>query len=88
MYSHWFMCLQCTDEQKKPAELLQTLETFMESSSVGEYSTRLEMLLAFHCHLVSVEGAPGIREVQTQLKYSCLSRCLLLSVTLYQWEQY
>jgi len=33
-------------------ELLRSLEMFVEQSTVGEFSVRLEIILAFHCHLL------------------------------------
>lgn len=41
------------------AELLKSLKQFMENSTMGEYSARLDILLAFHCHLVNMEASPN-----------------------------
>jgi len=38
-------------------ELLQALEMFMEQSTAGEFSVRLEIILAFHCHLLHASGS-------------------------------
>lgn len=36
-----------------------TLQAFIEGSSLGEFHTRLGMLLSFHCHLLLVPDRPG-----------------------------
>ncbi|CAG5129149.1 unnamed protein product, partial [Candidula unifasciata] len=45
------------------AAILDSLKQFMESSTMGEYSFRLQMLLAFHCQLLYMDNSP----VQKQL---------------------
>ncbi|XP_070191391.1 midasin-like isoform X1 [Littorina saxatilis] len=39
-------------------ELLNSLKQFIEGSSVGEFSPRLDIVLAFHCHLVHAPFSP------------------------------
>ncbi|XP_012709437.2 midasin isoform X1 [Fundulus heteroclitus] len=72
---HWFSIYQLVErylEQQRTgasageqAESLSlssvssTLEAFMESSTLGEFHTRLRMLLSFHCHLLLVPNLPG-----------------------------
>ncbi|KAM9840331.1 midasin [Aulostomus maculatus] len=36
-----------------------TIQAFMESSTLGEFHTRLAMLLSFHCHLLLLPNQPG-----------------------------
>jgi hypothetical protein len=40
-------------------ELFTSLQQFLEGSPVGEYETRLRLLLTFHCHALH-ENASGI----------------------------
>lgn len=41
------------------SSISSTLEAFMESSTLGDFHTRLRMLLSFHCHLLLVPDLPG-----------------------------
>ncbi|XP_049611993.1 midasin isoform X4 [Syngnathus scovelli] len=41
------------------SSLSSTLQAFVESSSLGEFHTRLTMLLSFHCHLLLLPTQPG-----------------------------
>ncbi|KAH9525003.1 AAA ATPase midasin [Bulinus truncatus] len=43
--------------------LVTSLKTFIESSTVGEYDLRLHLLLTFHCHILLTKESP----VQKQL---------------------
>ncbi|XP_055890090.1 midasin-like isoform X2 [Biomphalaria glabrata] len=73
--SHWWFHLyqllscyinneQSQDEQQScKDDLVTSLKTFMESSSVGEYDVRLDMLLAFHCQLVHVQDSPTSKQL-------------------------
>ena len=45
----------------------------MESSSVGDYSTRLEMLLAFHCQLACITSSSGLSCSLAVKKFWCFS---------------
>lgn len=36
-----------------------TLQAFMEGSTLGQFHTRLAMLLGFHCHLLLAPCQPG-----------------------------
>ncbi|KAM4713456.1 midasin isoform 2-T2 [Anableps anableps] len=72
---HWFSIYQLVEryleEQRTEANtgeqadslslssVSSTLEAFMESSTLGEFHTRLRMLLSFHCHLLLVPRLPG-----------------------------
>lgn len=50
------------DEQVEQLSLLSvssTLQAFMEGSTLGQFHTRLAMLLSFHCHLLLVPSQPG-----------------------------
>lgn len=35
------------------ADLVVVLQKFMESSVLGEYTSKLDLLLVFHCHYVN-----------------------------------
>ncbi|XP_077567526.1 midasin isoform X1 [Stigmatopora nigra] len=41
------------------SSLSSTLEAFMNGSTLGEFHTRLAMLLSFHCHLLLLPPQPG-----------------------------
>uniref|UniRef100_A0A3B3CZB6 Midasin n=1 Tax=Oryzias melastigma TaxID=30732 RepID=A0A3B3CZB6_ORYME len=66
---HWFSIYQLVEryleEQRTEVERLSlssassTLQAFIEGSSLGEFHTRLGMLLSFHCHLLLVPDRPG-----------------------------
>uniref|UniRef100_A0A087Y7X1 Midasin n=1 Tax=Poecilia formosa TaxID=48698 RepID=A0A087Y7X1_POEFO len=72
---HWFSLYQLVErylqEQREEADtgeqadslslssMSSTLEAFMEGSTLGEFHTRLRMLLSFHCHLLLVPDLPG-----------------------------
>uniref|UniRef100_A0A3P9MDK6 Midasin n=1 Tax=Oryzias latipes TaxID=8090 RepID=A0A3P9MDK6_ORYLA len=68
---HWFAIYQLVEryleEQRTEhnAERLSlssassTLQAFIEGSTLGEFHTRLQMLLNFHCHLLLVSDQPG-----------------------------
>ncbi|XP_034555077.1 midasin [Notolabrus celidotus] len=72
---HWFSIYQLveryleeqrmdanTDEEVERLSLSSvssTLQAFMEGSTLGEFHTRLAMLLSFHCHLLLVPAQPG-----------------------------
>lgn len=50
------------DEQAERLSLpsvSSTLQAFMEGSTLGQFHTRLAMLLSFHCHLLLVPSQPG-----------------------------
>ncbi|XP_028858240.1 midasin [Denticeps clupeoides] len=48
-----------TRQELSLASVSSTLQAFMEGSTLGEYSTRLDMLLSFHCHLLLVPEQEG-----------------------------
>uniref|UniRef100_A0A665V858 Midasin n=1 Tax=Echeneis naucrates TaxID=173247 RepID=A0A665V858_ECHNA len=70
---HWFSIYQLVEryleeqrmETNTKVECLSlssvssTLQAFMEGSPLGEFHTRLAMLLSFHCHLLLVSNEPG-----------------------------
>ncbi|XP_070405869.1 midasin isoform X3 [Nothobranchius furzeri] len=72
---HWFSIYQLLEkylegERAEPnpdggverlslSSVSSTLQAFMEGSTVGEFDTRLRMLLSFHCHLLLVPSQPG-----------------------------
>ena len=39
--------------------LVSTLQAFIEGSSLGEFHTRLQMLLVFHCHVLLMPQVEG-----------------------------
>ncbi|XP_054617732.1 midasin isoform X2 [Dunckerocampus dactyliophorus] len=41
------------------SSLSSTLQAFLEGSNLGEFHTRLTMLLTFHCHLLLLPTQPG-----------------------------
>lgn len=44
-----------------------TLQGFMEGSTLGEFNTRLAMLLAFHCHVLLAPKQEGHGELPSCL---------------------
>lgn len=40
-------------EQSADNQLSAVLEQFMETSTLGEYQTKLDLLYTFHCHCVN-----------------------------------
>ncbi|XP_071998055.1 midasin isoform X2 [Engystomops pustulosus] len=48
---------QENDEETTLQSLTKTLEAFIEGSSLGEFPSRLHMLLVFHCHVLLVPQA-------------------------------
>uniref|UniRef100_A0AAR2K636 Midasin n=1 Tax=Pygocentrus nattereri TaxID=42514 RepID=A0AAR2K636_PYGNA len=68
---HWFSIYQLIERhlQEKNSEggveelslssVSSTLQGFMEGSTLGEFHTRLTMLLAFHCHLLLAPKQEG-----------------------------
>ncbi|XP_031717306.1 midasin isoform X2 [Anarrhichthys ocellatus] len=58
-----------------------TLQAFMEGSSLGEFHTRLGMLMGFHCHLLLIPNQPGQESLSSLLwnlhkYYSQFSDCI------------
>ncbi|KAM3931945.1 midasin [Leptodactylus fuscus] len=67
-HRHWFSIyqliedyLQTTQEKENDQESLQavtkTLQAFIEGSTLGEFPSRLRMILTFHCHVLLVPQA-------------------------------
>ncbi|KAJ3606919.1 hypothetical protein NHX12_026435, partial [Muraenolepis orangiensis] len=49
------------------ASITSTLQAFVESSSLGQFSTRLDVLLSFHCHLL-LQFSGSVRTKVSQLR--------------------
>ncbi|XP_071334594.1 midasin isoform X2 [Trachinotus anak] len=80
---HWFSIYQLVEryleEQRLEANtgeeverlslssVSSTLQAFMEGSPLGEFHTRLTMLLSFHCHLLLVPNQPGQESLSSLL---------------------
>lgn len=45
---------QKTDEPGSLEEVIKSLKRFIEHSTLGDFHTRLDMLLGFHCHVVTM----------------------------------
>ncbi|XP_075869163.1 midasin [Nelusetta ayraudi] len=92
---HWFSLYQLVErylvEQSQDADeqverlslpsVSSTLQAFMEGSTLGQYHTRLAMLLGFHCHLLLVPSQPGQESLASLLwnlhrYYSQFSDCV------------
>ncbi|KAM9551495.1 midasin-like isoform 2-T2 [Salvelinus alpinus] len=63
-----------------------TLQAFMEGSTLGEYHTRLAMLLSFHCHLLLAPSQHGKEPLCSLLwnlhkYYTQFSECIQTKVT-------
>ncbi|KAM8954164.1 midasin [Pelodytes ibericus] len=68
---HWFSVYQLVEkymedgqeEENKDEGTLQsltkTLQEFIEGSTLGEFSTRLQLLLVFHCHVLLMPQSAG-----------------------------
>uniref|UniRef100_A0A8D3BW26 Midasin n=1 Tax=Scophthalmus maximus TaxID=52904 RepID=A0A8D3BW26_SCOMX len=89
---HWFSIYQLVErylEEQRMEEVehlslssvSSTLQAFMEGSTLGEFHTRLAMLLSFHCHLLLVPNQPGRESLSSLLwnlnkYYSQFSDCI------------
>uniref|UniRef100_A0A3Q3JWH6 Midasin n=1 Tax=Monopterus albus TaxID=43700 RepID=A0A3Q3JWH6_MONAL len=89
---HWFSIYQLVerylDEQRMEevarlslSSVSSTLKAFIEGSTLGEFHTRLAMLLSFHCHLLLVPSQPGQESLSSLLwnlhkYYSQFSDCI------------
>ncbi|XP_023122208.2 midasin [Amphiprion ocellaris] len=99
---HWFSVYQLveryleeqraetnTDENLERLTLSSvssTLQAFMEGSTLGEFNTRLAMLLSFHCHLLLVPNQPGQENLSNLLwnlhkYYNQFSECIQTKIT-------
>ncbi|XP_047429048.1 midasin isoform X2 [Mugil cephalus] len=99
---HWFSIYQLVEkyleEQRGDAvtgeeveclslsSVSATLRSFMESSTLGEFHTRLAMLLSFHCHVLLVPNQPGQEPLSSLLwnlhkYYSQFSECIQTKIT-------
>lgn len=61
-------------ERLSLASVSSTLQAFMEGSTLGQFHTRLAMLLSFHCHLLLVPSQPG-RGGSAQMRHRVAARC-------------
>ncbi|XP_069830836.1 midasin-like isoform X3 [Dendropsophus ebraccatus] len=67
---HWFSVYQLiedylqveqeqdNDEEQSLQSVTKTLQTFIEASTLGEFSSRLNIILTFHCHVLLVPQTP------------------------------
>lgn len=54
-----FSSFPCEEEEPLSlSSVSSSLQAFIESSTLGEFHTRLAMLLSFHCHLLMVPNQP------------------------------
>ncbi|KAM9704373.1 midasin [Menidia menidia] len=63
-----------------------TLQAFVEGCTLGEFQTRLNMLLSFHCHILLVPTQPGQGPLSSLLwnlhkYYSQFSGCIQSKIT-------
>ncbi|XP_056150027.1 midasin [Lampris incognitus] len=98
---HWFTVYQLIEryleEQRNytnaeeveclsSSSVASTLQAFMESSTLGDFHTRLEMLLSFHCHLLLVPKQQGKETLSSLLwnlhtYYAQFSDCIQSKIT-------
>uniref|UniRef100_A0A674DWW2 Midasin n=1 Tax=Salmo trutta TaxID=8032 RepID=A0A674DWW2_SALTR len=96
---HWFSLYQLVEryqeEQRMEGDGVEslslstvssTLQAFMEGSTLGEYHTRLVMLLSFHCHLLLAPSQHGQEPLCRLLwnlhkYYTQFSECIQTKVT-------
>ncbi|XP_060119521.1 midasin-like [Heteronotia binoei] len=94
---HWLSVYQIIEKywqeqtEKKTEEMnltavVSTLQAFIEGSTLGEFHTRLQMLLEFHCHVLlmpQVEGNDMLRNVLWNLYhyYKQFSECVQTKLT-------
>uniref|UniRef100_A0A452IL58 Midasin n=1 Tax=Gopherus agassizii TaxID=38772 RepID=A0A452IL58_9SAUR len=95
---HWFSIHQMiekymqeqterkTNEQLSLTVLVHTLQTFIEGSTLGEFHTRLQALLVFHCHVLlmpQVEGKDVLCSILWNLYnyYKQFSECVQARIT-------
>ena len=50
--------METEQELQSDLDIINTFKQFMEQSSLGEFHARLDMLLSFHCHVVTMETSP------------------------------
>uniref|UniRef100_A0A8C5QIK7 Midasin n=1 Tax=Leptobrachium leishanense TaxID=445787 RepID=A0A8C5QIK7_9ANUR len=65
---HWFSVYQMVEKYLQDNEqegneeiqsMTKTMQEFIEGSTLGEFSTRLQLLLVFHCHVLLVPQSAG-----------------------------
>ncbi|XP_069462584.1 midasin isoform X2 [Ambystoma mexicanum] len=98
---HWFtiyqlienyMQEQCEENAEGTEKLtlpsvVRTLQAFIEGSTLGEFNTRLQMLLVFHCHVLlmpQIVGKDSLCSVLWNLYhyYAQFSECIQTRITL------
>ncbi|XP_078398522.1 midasin [Cetorhinus maximus] len=78
--------LQEMEEQMKLPAVIKTLQAFIEGATLGEFHFRLSMLLAFHCHVLTVPDQEG-KDVMCSLLwnlysyYKQFSECVQAKIT-------
>ncbi|KAM4633655.1 midasin [Polymixia lowei] len=99
---HWFSVYQLVEryleeqrmgdtaeegvERLSPSSVSSTLQAFMECSTLGEFHTRLAILLSFHCHLLLVPSLQGQESLSSLLwnlhiYYSQFSECIQTKIS-------
>uniref|UniRef100_A0A8C8D189 Midasin n=1 Tax=Oncorhynchus tshawytscha TaxID=74940 RepID=A0A8C8D189_ONCTS len=86
---HWFSLYQLVERYQEDlflSTVSSTLQAFMEGSTLGEYHTRLVMLLSFHCHLLLAPSQHGQEPLCRLLwnlhkYYTQFSECIQTKVT-------
>uniref|UniRef100_A0A8C9XGE6 Midasin AAA ATPase 1 n=1 Tax=Sander lucioperca TaxID=283035 RepID=A0A8C9XGE6_SANLU len=89
---HWFSIYQLVGryleeqgmdevERLSLSSVSSTLQAFMEGSTLGEFHSRLAMVLSFHCHLLLLPSQPGQESLSSLLwnlhkYYSQFSDCI------------
>ncbi|XP_035851556.1 midasin isoform X1 [Sander lucioperca] len=68
-------------ERLSLSSVSSTLQAFMEGSTLGEFHSRLAMVLSFHCHLLLLPSQPGQESLSSLLwnlhkYYSQFSDCI------------
>uniref|UniRef100_A0A452IKR6 Midasin n=1 Tax=Gopherus agassizii TaxID=38772 RepID=A0A452IKR6_9SAUR len=84
---HWFSIHQMIEKYMQDLTVLvHTLQTFIEGSTLGEFHTRLQALLVFHCHVLlmpQVEGKDVLCSILWNLYnyYKQFSECVQARIT-------
>uniref|UniRef100_A0A452IL40 Midasin n=1 Tax=Gopherus agassizii TaxID=38772 RepID=A0A452IL40_9SAUR len=89
---HWFSIHQMIEKymqeqtERSTGVLVHTLQTFIEGSTLGEFHTRLQALLVFHCHVLlmpQVEGKDVLCSILWNLYnyYKQFSECVQARIT-------
>lgn len=54
IYWRHYVDFQDSDEASSLDDVIKSLKHFIEQATLGDFHTRLEMLLSFHCNLVTM----------------------------------